>query len=220
MKYNAKVNSEIEKVREMDGDRKRKYFRDYYLLPVLLILVLIFFLVWFIRDAVTAGKVVYSGATVGFDVTEDGQTFMTEGFIQSLDKKYAKRTATLSSDVLSSIEKDSKYDGMSLEMAFTSQVSVGMLQYLIMPLDTLEYLSGYDFYMDLSDYAANPKYADLEYYVDEEQHLYAIKIDPEVCQKISYDQDELYLVFVHEKKPNALNEKMIDYLCLNEGGAL
>ena len=213
MKIKEKIRAEKEKMAKMDSRQRKLYFRDYYLLKILLILVAIFFLAWFIRDAVISSRTVYNGATIGFETSEEGEAFLTKGFIKSLGKKYKRKKAALAQNVLATPYDEAKYNKQSMEAAFISQVSVGMYQYILMPEAYIEALDGYDFYTDLSEFSicSNP---DLEFYVDESGHKYAVKVSSHTKEELGVE-DDIYLVIIYSEKPNKLHESMIEYLCLD-----
>ena len=192
--------------------QKLTYIRDYYLLKIVLVLALLAGIGIFIYDNVRAAKTIYVGSTVGFDVSDEGYTYLTDGFIDSLGRKYRKKKAELTRDVLSHPYEDAQYHDMSMELTYTTQINAGMFQYALMDKDNLEHFSGYDFYLDLSYLKDDPKFSGLEYYTNESGIPCAILLPESVMEKIGVSDKEIYLAFIYSKKPNELNEKMVSYL--------
>ncbi|MBP5493171.1 MAG: hypothetical protein J6Y08_10040 [Clostridiales bacterium] len=212
MSLKEKFSKEKDKFMKMDGVTRKIYFRDYYLLPLLLILCVIGAFVWFGRDLFASKKIIYSGATVGFDLSDEGENYLTKGFIKYLGKGYKKNKASVARNVLMKTYEEAKYNDMSMELIFTSQVSVGMYQYAMFTADELEHYENYDFYLDLSDMKAEEKYKDLDYYINPEGHVYGIRLPENVLEKMGCPDMEIYLCFVYLEKPTELNPSFVDYL--------
>lgn len=210
-----RIAKEKEKFSKMDASTKKRYFRDYYLVPCLLSLALIIAVAWFAIDVFTSKKTVYSGATVGFDITDSGNEYLTEGFIKSLGSKYKRKKAELSRDTTATFSDGAKYDNMSIELAFTSQVSTGMYQYVILTEASFEHFSGYQFFVPLSDYSSSDKYASLDYVQTSSGESLGIRLSDQEKKNIGYlGEEELIFTFVYSGEHEDLNDSFIDYLFL------
>ena len=203
---------EKKKFKEMSFLQKMTYIRDYYLLKIVLVLALVAGIGIFIYENVRASKTIYVGSTVGFDVSDEGFSYMTEGFIDSLGSKYRKKKAELTRDVLSHPYEDAQYQDMTMELTYTTQISAGMYQYALMDKDNLEHFSGYDFYLDLSYLKEDPKFSSLEYYIDEKGTPCGILLPENVMEKLGVSDKEIYLCFIYTKKPHDLNKSLVAYL--------
>ena len=210
-----RILSEKKKFSEMDAVRKKIYFRDYYLVPCLLILAVIGAIVWFTYDALRSSKTVYEGATLGFDVSDEGNAYLTDDFMSVQGSKYKKKNATLTRDALMK-STDDQATNMSIEMAFTTQLSAGMYDYVLLTEKNLEHFSGYDFYLDLSSYKSDDRFKGLEYYVDEQGNVYGIHLDDAALSRIGCEGKEIYLCFVYKEDPSELNEKLVEHLFFGE----
>lgn len=199
------------KFSELDTKGRLTVFRDYYLLPCILILLLIGGAVWFIRDVLQATKTVYSGATVGFDVTDEGNSYLTQGFIEHMGLGSRKK-AVLSRNAVMAAEEELEFKQQSLEYAFTVQITAGEYQYVLMDSKNFDHYSGYDFYSVMDSIREQEKWKTEEYYVGVDGHAYGIRLPEKALKKIGAEGKEIYLGFVVTGKGEKYNEEFLSYL--------
>ncbi len=199
------------KFSELSAKGKITVFRDYYLLPILLVLALIAGIVWFIHDGITNKKTIYSGATVGFDVSDDGNIVLTQGFIDSMGSGYSKKQAVLSRDAIMKAQENAEYNQQSFEYAFTVQISAGEYQYVLMDKKNFEHYAGYDFYSSMDSFRSNAFNSEV-FYEGDDGHAYGICLPERVLKKIGVEGKEIYLGFTVNGKAGELNEKFLTYL--------
>ena len=88
--------------RDMTPEQKKKYFRDYYLGPLLAVLVGLIFLVWFIVDTVIASRPkLITGQLVNVEISEEMEQKLTTGFEEyysTLDPDAKKKGRAFISD--------------------------------------------------------------------------------------------------------------------------
>lgn len=198
---------------ELDTKGKFTVFRDYYLLPCILVLLLIGGVVWFVRDVYQSTKTVYSGATVGFDVTDEGNSYLTQGFIDHLGLG-AKKKVVLSRNAVMTSEEELEYKQQSLEYAFTVQINAGEYQYVLMDSKNFDHYSGYDFYSNIDTFRDDSKWSQNVFFIGSDGHAYGIRLSEKALQKIGAEGKEIYLGFVVTGKGEKYNEKFLDYLFL------
>ncbi|MBO4926925.1 MAG: hypothetical protein J5379_01565 [Clostridiales bacterium] len=207
-----KIEKEKETFSKLDAKQKRSYFIDYYLLKILIIIALIVAVVWFAKDAFANAKTIYTGCSVGVDVSEQGTKYLTDDFLQSIGIDTKKKKAQFGGDVLLVPQTSDNVDDMTIEMAFVSQVNADMYQYVLITPEQFEHFTQYDFYLDITDISEEEKYASLEFVKDSFGHMAAIKLPDSVIDKLETSQEEVYLCFVYSKDPSELNLKFIDYI--------
>ena len=196
---------------ELDTKGKITVFRDYYLLPCILILLVIAGIVWFIHDVLQSTKTVYSGATVGFDVTDEGNTFLTSGFINHMELG-SKKKAVLSRNAVMTSEEELEYKQQSLEYAFTVQITAGEYQYVLMDSKNFDHYSGYDFYSNMDTFRENPTWSQEEFYIGSDGHAYGIRLPEKTLKKMGAEGKEIYLGFVVTGNGEKYNEDFLSYL--------
>jgi len=208
-----RYNKEKEKFRNMDSAARSRYFKDYYLIPCLLILGAIIAISWFSCDVFSSKKTVYSGATVGFLITDEGNEYLTTGFINSLGKSYKRKKAELSRDTVMTTYEEAKSDSQSFELAFTSQVTTGMFQYVLFTRSAFDHYAGYDFFMSLDEYLDSGKYASLDFLSGADGKAAGIVLPDKVKKNIGYNgEDDIVFTLVYSDEHTSLNPDFIDYL--------
>ena len=207
-----RITKEKEKMSKMDRQQKIAYFKDYYLLKCLLVLVLLVAVGWFIKDLVHNSKITYAGVSVGIDVSDPGSVYLTDGFRSSLDEKYSSMNADFGGNVLI-VPQNGDYTETTIEMAFVSQVNAGMFDYFIISKAKFEYFSEYGIYLDISDIKNDEKYTSLDFINDHQGVPSAVRLPKSALSNLGISEDEeVYLCFAFSKDPSKLNTKMIDYL--------
>lgn len=199
------------KFSKMDFSQKIQYFRDYYLVKLLIVLAILLAAGWLIHDIVQNKKVVYAGAGVGVNVTDNGAEYLNEGFIDYLGKSYSKKKASYGGNVLI-VPQSGDYNQSSVEMAFISQINADMFQYLLITEKKYEHFSEYEFFVDLSTLSNFDKYRSSDILTNAQGKPEAIRLSDSMCEKLGITEEDVYLGFVSLKDHKELNEKMLDYL--------
>ena len=210
-----RIKKEKEKFSKFDAATKKKYFLDYYLIPCILIIAVIVFVCWFVFDFFSSKKTVYSGATVGFLISDDGYQYLTSDFMDSLGSGYKKKKVELSRDTVMTTYDEAQNDKMTMEMAFTSQITAGMFQYAIFTKSGFDHYAGYEFYMPLDEYSSSEKYSSMQFIRSSDNQISGILLSEEVKNKIGYAGDEeLVFTLLYTDEHKDLNTPFIDYLFL------
>lgn len=213
-----RIKKEKEKFMKLDSAAKKRYFRDYYLLPCVLILLAIVAVIWFAADVFSSKKTIYSGATVGFNISDEGNEYLTSGFLESIGKSSRKKKVELSRDAVLESADGSAGDAMNIEMAFAAQITTGMFQYVIFTKDGFEHYSMYDFYLSLDEYKNSDKYSSLEFLETSDGSVCGILVPDNVKAKIGYEgTSDLVFTLVYSNSNKDLNPTFIDYLFLGGG---
>ena len=202
---------ENKKFSQMDGRQKLLYFRDYYLIKVLIALAIIIGVCWYIHDVRQNKKIIYAGAGVGVNLSESGSDYLSDGFIDYLGKDYSRKKASYGGNVLL-VPQSGEYNENSVEMAFLSQIKSGMFQYLLMTKKQYEHYLQYNFYLDLSEMLTDSKYESFEKLENEQGKPMAILLPENVLEKFGLEGKSIYLCFVYSEEPNELHSKMLEYL--------
>ena len=193
--------------------QKIDYFKDYYLLKVLLVLFALIIIGWFIKDAYMNSKTIYTGATVGLDLSEEKYSFLSDGFKDYLGDEYKGKNVKFGGNALM-VPEGQEYERNNVETAFVGQINAGMYNYLFMSKKEFDYFADIDIYSDISYIQNDPKYADLEFVTGIDGKTVGIKLSDQVLSKLDLGDTDVYLVFAIKKDQNELNMKFVDYLYL------
>ncbi len=191
--------------------QKLFFFKDYYLVKVLLVLLALVFVSLFIRDAYKNSKTIYTGGTVGFDLFEDKYDLLMDGFINYLGDDYTGKKVQFGGNALM-VPEGQEYERNNIETAFVAQVNAGMYNYLFMTKKEFEYFADVDIYQDISYIRNDPDYSDLEFVTGFEGKTSGIKLSDKVLSKFGLSDMDVYLVFPVKQDKNDLNLKLINYL--------
>ncbi|MBR5973808.1 MAG: hypothetical protein IK020_01345 [Clostridiales bacterium] len=202
---------EKEKLSKLDSHQRLLYFRDYYLLKVLILLAVIIAIIWFMHDVFQNKKTIYAGAGVGVNISGSAEKVLTDDFLSYLGKGYKNKVVKYGGDTLV-VPQNGDVSSYNLVMAFVSQLESGMFQYLLMSEKQFEFFQEYDFYMDLSKYKNDQRYGDLEYLWDPQGFPAAIRVPEKMRSSLQLSSDDVYLVFVYSENENELNDKMMEYI--------
>lgn len=205
------VTTEKAKKQPMTFKQKVDYFKDYYLLKVVLVLIALVFVGLFIKDAIKNSKTIYTGGTVGFDIYQEKYPLLCDGFISYLGDDYKGKNANFGGNALM-VPEGQEYDKNSIETAFIAQLNAGMYDYLFMTEKQFEYFAEVEFYQDLSYLQSDPKYSELEFGNGIDGKPAGIKLNDKVLSKLDLSGMDIYLVFVIKKDQNDMNMKFVDYL--------
>ena len=197
--------------KDLTFKQKLDYFKDYYLLKVVLVLAVLVMIGWFIHDAVSNSKTIYTGGTVGFDLYEDKYSILTDGFMNYLGDEYKGKKVQFGGNALF-IPEGQEYEQNNIETAFVAQINAGMYNYLFMTKKQFEYFEEVDFYQDISYMQNDPKYSGLEYITGLNGNPVGIKLSDKALSKLGIADMDIYLIFVIKKDQNDLNMKFVDYL--------
>ena len=205
-------SKEKEKFSKMDFQQKVQYFKDYYLIKLLIVLAIVGVVVWLAHDILQNKKMIYAGAGVSVNITDDGEDFLTDGFIRYLGDDYSKKTASYGGNVLL-VPSSGDVNENSVETAFISQVQTDFFQYLFFTEKKYEYFSSFEFFLDLSTLSNFSKYSESGVLTSPSGKPEAIKLPESAKEKIGVrEEEDIYLCFVGIKDHKELNEKMLDYL--------
>ena len=202
---------EKENKQPMTFRQKIEYFKDYYLLKVVLVLLALVFVGLFIRDAYKNSKTIYTGGTVGFDLYDDKFAFLSDGFINYLGDDYKGKKAQFGGNALM-IPEGQEYERNNVETAFVAQVNAGMYNYLFMAKKEFDYFVDVDIYQDISYIKEDPRFSGLDYVTGFEGKTVGIRLSEEALSKLGVSDMDIYLVFAIKKNQNDLNLKFVEYL--------
>ncbi|MBO7426482.1 MAG: hypothetical protein J6U23_12480 [Clostridiales bacterium] len=196
---------------EMDLKEKLQYFRDYYLIKVLIGLAILLVAGWLIHDIFQNKKIVYSGAGVGVDISDNGAEYLKNGFIDYLGDGYSNKKIGYGGNVLF-VPTSGEYNESSVEMAFFSQLEADMFQFLLITEEKYTYFMPYEIFIDLSGLTNFQNYSQKDILYNFTGQPEAIRLSDEMKEKLGVRQQDVYLCFVNKNDHRELNEKMLDFL--------
>lgn len=145
-----KITEELNKFSQMNKEQKISYYKSYYLLPTIALLIGLILLLWFIKDTFFQKKAVNSGCVYGVEITEEEKYALTEGYLDYYDYNKKKYCAYLSTDNMFE-NTEQQMDANAHEMALIAQITAGDIYYLIYDKENLLKMENGGVYASLSD---------------------------------------------------------------------
>lgn len=212
---NNKIKDELNKISNMDRDQKWEYFKAYYLVKTVLIVIGIMLLIWFVKDTVFQKMAVTSGCVYGIEITEEEKGKLTDGYLEYYGYNPKKYCAYISTDNMFE-GTEQQMDANSHEMALFAQVAAGEIYYFILDKDTLDMMTPGGIYADLSKVFPNGlpdgfKDCEIELVDEETKEPYLAAIDLEKAG-IFNDGRKGYLVFTIGIPDKDYPQRLLNYL--------
>lgn len=210
-----KITEELNKISNMDKAQKWDYFKTYYLVKTIALVIGLVLLVWFIKDTFLQKKIVNAGCVYGVEISEEERIALTEGYLKYYDinpKKYASYVST--DNMFEGTEQ--QMDANAHEMALIAQATAGEVFYLILDRENLEMMenSGIILSLDEAFIGEVPK-VELDSLVSlknpETNESYNAAIDLKKAG-ILKDGREGYLVFTIGIPDSGYPKRFLDYL--------
>ncbi len=179
---NEEIRKQTGKLKDMDMKQRLQYIWDYYKIPIILVLVVLFAVFSFIRDKATSKQTVFYVAMLDSNVTETVQSTLLDGFADTLDGFDSEHETMM-------INAD--YDtGAGGQIGFTfiqkivAEYSVGTIDATIAPRASIEEFAEHQAYGDLSGLLPAEMYEKLE--KDGYDFIYITYEDPVGGEKHEY----------------------------------
>ena len=148
-----KAAEEKEKFSQMSGQQKLSYFRSYYLLPCVGILLGIFFAGTMIRDIIRgSGEILISGMLLNTYLTDGADEPLKDDYLEYLGKEGAKVKGKARVDLsqysmdLTDGEPGAGY--IQVEMAVVTRLSAGSVDFILADESAYEYLGSHGMMCD------------------------------------------------------------------------
>ncbi|MBR6403636.1 MAG: hypothetical protein IKS48_09665 [Eubacterium sp.] len=136
MTFKEYIETEKEKLGEMNKSEKIAYFKEYYLKVCIAALVILALLVWFLIDM---GKnmrpTVVTGGVLNVHITSEGATFLREDYMKSLGKNEKTHNIEFASYILLDQSEPQSY------AIFQAELLSGQYNYLITDKAGMEYIA-------------------------------------------------------------------------------
>ena len=145
-----KISKELNKISNMNKDQKWDYFKSYYLLKTIAIIIGTILLVWFVKDTFLQKKIANAGCVYGVELSEDEKQILTNGYLQYYNIDPKKYVAYISTDNMFE-GTEQKMDASTHEMALIAQCAAGEIFYLILDKENLDMFASGDVYLSLDD---------------------------------------------------------------------
>ena len=200
------------KLGKLNGKQKATYFAQYYLPPILLVLVFGAGVAWFAHDIYQNHKILLTGGLINCEVSKEGREYMTDGYVKFMGYDTSKRTARLADTELS-FESDIEYEEKYLDVALRAQMATGTYTYLIIRDDAVDNYGYEDYYQDLGMLTDISKFSKDSFFYNDEDVPVGLKLNENTVAKLGLPDDSDYYIFFAYTTNSVENEsKMIDYL--------
>ncbi len=154
-----KFKEEKKKFQQMDRKEKLSYFRSYYLLPCVIILIAGIITVSIIRDVIKGqGEVLISGMLLNTSLSDEGQQYVEDGYIEYLGRTGEKvhvNTAQYVIDYSNNMAMSASYQ---TQMAVVTQLAAGTLDFVLVDDSAFEYLGSHALMFDPSQVLTQETY--------------------------------------------------------------
>lgn len=208
------LSVEREKIAAMDRKQKLRYFKDYYLMPALVVIIAIFCVLWFLFDAFFSRKnVLYTGALVGCEVTDEGKEYLTEGFLEVIGGRSGKDTILLSEDLWIIFSEEDAESYQAADSNIYVNIAAGDFDYMLIDGTVIGQYASLDAFADLEEYVRRYQIAEEDIYTQDGKAI-AVKLSDEAEQQagIASFSGEVYLVIVDIKRNTLYEELLMEYL--------
>lgn len=216
MKIADNIRDELNKISGMDKDKKKDYFKTYYLKPTIIIFVCLLMLVWFIKDTVFQPKGVCMGCAYGVEISDEQKEQLTSGYLQYYGYNTKKYRAFLSTDNMFEGTAQ-QMDANSHEMALFAQIAAGEIHYLILDKYNLDRMANGGIYASLRQVLPNDYLNRLDGKIitlkdSETGEEYEAAIDLSKTGFLGDDSFEGYLVFAVAPPEDDFAASFLDYV--------
>ena len=143
-----KIQDELNKISQMTREQKWEYFKSYYLVKTIALVIGLALFVWFIKDTFFQKTPVNSGCVFGVEISDEERYALTEGYLDYYNYNHKKYCAYISTDNMFE-GTDQQMDANSHEMALLAQVAAGEIYYFILDEENLNMLSNAGIYSSL-----------------------------------------------------------------------
>lgn len=210
-----KIQDELNKISQMTKEQKWEYFKAYYLVKLVALVVGLALFVWFIADTFFQKTPVNSGCVFGVEISDEERYALTEGYLDYYNYNHKKYCAYISTDNMFEGTAQ-QMDANTHEMALLAQVTAGEIFYFILDNENLEMLSSGGIYSSIDELFPKglPKRFEnctIEMTDPESGDKYAAAIDLKKAGILS-DGREGYLVFTIGIPDNNYPMSFLNYL--------
>lgn len=217
--FKGKFEAEKQTFSELDFKGKLKFFKDYYLVQTILVIVIVLCVGWFFYDAVIDKKdILYTGGLVNCTIGEEGKDILTKDFLDEI-KTGKKQEVQLDENVVVRLSEGEDGSDSVQTMAIYSLMATGYYNYFFIENTSCDYyLHSGDNYKDVLYYADKYNIPDEDRYIsvkDEEEAVVAFRLPDDVVNKLgikNVDGESIYFAFVESTKECEYDEIFLDYL--------
>ena len=193
-----------------------EYYKWFAIVGVLLIIATVSVIVSVIQNS---RELVYGGAIVNLSVTEEGKTYLKEGWFEALEGDSKKQKIALDDIYIPDMENATFMESASANVSkITAMISAGYIDYVLADAYAIHYLGSAGSFQPLDIVLSQEQLAQFEgklvTYEDEEQtYLVAIDISeiPFVKENIQ-SADKVYIAFPGNTGRTERNVAFLEYL--------
>ena len=216
MKIKESIVNEYKKIIAMNRQQKWEYYKAYYLIPSIVILIGIVLFIWFIKDVFMQPESVCLGCVYGVDITDKQKEELSTGYLEYYGYN--------SDDYFAAVSTDNMFEGTAQqmdanghEMALFAQIAAGEIYYLILDEDTLNLMANGGIYASLDEVLPEDVLTELGDKIvwledPETKKSYAMAIDLNKLGFLNESGQEGYLVYTIAKIGDDFPLKFYEYL--------
>lgn len=210
-----KLHCEKEKIAAMDRKQRRAYFKAYYLVPTVVAALVFVCIVWFLYDAFFSRKqVLYTGALVGCEVSDEGKKYLTEEFLEVIGGKAGKDTVVLSEDLWITFCEDDVENYQAADSNIYVNIAAGDFNYMLIDGAVIGQYASLDAFADLGEYIERYQIPEEAIFYMQDGKAAAVKLTDHAMRQagITSISGEVYLAIVDVKRNRSVDEQLIPYL--------
>lgn len=213
------ISEEKAKWSSFNKEQKIQYFKDYYLIKSVLLLLAIVMITSLLCETVFLRKeIVYSGCAVNIELDSEAKQFLTEEYLNRLGKKSRKQEVSLADCYIDFHPEEQVMDSNYDQSVLYAQLAVKEYDYLLLDESALTGLVPMEIYDDLSQIL--PKewmsaHEDVLVSLDMADGTYPVAIDvSDTFLSDHTSSEKIYLAFVVTTHQTEKTRQFLEYLSL------
>lgn len=207
--------TEQEKKEEVEIIDRWDQFKTYYFKPMLIVIAALICVGWMFYDMVLSTEIIlYSGASIGCVVSDEGMTMLSDNFKQELGKTKKREKVLFTDDVYMSFTEEDAYNNQAVDSAMFAFLATGEFNYLILDESVVKQYFSMSAFYDVTELAASAGIDSSLLKKNNDGDVVAIALPEEVCKRFGIEprSKKAYIAFVPVKKTGENDPAFLRYL--------
>lgn len=213
--FRLMLQREKEKMACMNKKQKWSYFKTYYMTYSIIALLLLCCLGWFLYDVLfSRTNVLYSGAMIGCEVSEEGRYYLTDGFREYADGREGKDSVLLSEDLWIAFSPEDVEEYQAMYNNIYVNIAAGDFNYMFLDAAMLSQFAKLDILVNLDELVSVYGFSEEDLFRIGGGETVGVRLNDSVRQKLQLTSvtDEVYLVLVDVRRDVEKDRQFLDYL--------
>lgn len=220
MLYDTKTNfkQEIKKLKKMSFKDKIWYIKEYYLVHIIIILVLLFFSISIISNTLKK-EPIFSSFFVNLFILEEDKKEIIDDFIKFAKLDETKDSWILDDSIKISLDNSSSpLENQQYILKLTATIISGQLDTIITEKELIDYFLGIDSFLPLNNILPkdfmknNMDKLYIKENIDKIKNIYAINVSKSPLFKKFGIKEDIYFAIAKNSKNIDLSLKFLEYI--------